>query len=265
MTLDERAFLNALILRNRPKKLLEIGVSAGGSSIIILNAIKDIPDAKLYSIDLNDYWYKDVGTKAGYFVENYPHLKSKWELFTGGLALKFIDIIGNGIDFCIIDTVHYNPGEIFDVLMVLPYLTDDAIIVFHDVKYHTSWRTQEGITNNLLMSTIMGEKILQGNTLHIFPNIAGIKINLKTKENIYEIFNLLTIKWTYLPTDSQEKEIISHFEKYYNIYYINYLKDVFVYQKKIMQNDKRRRLKNIIKRIIGQKNVNRIRKILKII
>ncbi|MDR2427433.1 MAG: hypothetical protein LBD19_00585 [Endomicrobium sp.] len=51
MTQYEREYLNALILRNKPKKLLEIGVSAGCSSIVILNAIKDVQSSKLYSID----------------------------------------------------------------------------------------------------------------------------------------------------------------------------------------------------------------------
>jgi hypothetical protein len=50
---DQRAFLNTLTLRNKSKKLLELGVSAGGSSI----------------------------------------LKSKRELFPVGLALNFMDKI----------------------------------------------------------------------------------------------------------------------------------------------------------------------------
>jgi predicted O-methyltransferase YrrM len=96
MTPDQGAFLNTLILRNKPKKLLELGVSAGGSSIIILNAIKNFPEAKLYSIDLSDNWYKDTTKKSGFFVDNYPYLKSKWELFTGDLALNFMDKIVRG-------------------------------------------------------------------------------------------------------------------------------------------------------------------------
>jgi predicted O-methyltransferase YrrM len=54
----EREFLNALILRHKPKKILELGVSSGGSSIVILNAIKDFSGTNLYSIDLKDYWYR---------------------------------------------------------------------------------------------------------------------------------------------------------------------------------------------------------------
>jgi len=273
MSFEERTFLNTLILRNNPKKLLEIGVSAGGSSIVILNAIKSVPDAKLYSIDLYDEWYKDIDKKTGYFVDNYQHLKLKWKLYTGSLALKFIDQIGSGIDFCLIDTVHTNPGEIFDVLMVLPFLKDNAIIVFHDTALHTYYYLdkkiflgERAITNNLLMSSITGKKYLQGNYVVTgekgFPNIGGIKTNENTKENIFEIFNLLMIKWSYLPTDDQKNEIISFLGKYYNKYYIDYLVDVFHYQKQTM-SIKKPKIKMIIKGIIGWENVYKIKKLLK--
>jgi predicted O-methyltransferase YrrM len=57
MSNEEREFLTALILRTNPKKLLEVGVSAGGSSIVMLNAIKDISNAALYSIDYAERHY----------------------------------------------------------------------------------------------------------------------------------------------------------------------------------------------------------------
>ena len=41
MSYLERCFLNGIIRQTKPKKILELGVSAGGSSAIILNAIKD--------------------------------------------------------------------------------------------------------------------------------------------------------------------------------------------------------------------------------
>jgi predicted O-methyltransferase YrrM len=272
MSPDQRTFLNALILRNKPKKLLELGVSAGGSSIIMLNSIKEFPEAKLYSIDLMDNWYRDVTKKTGYAVDDYPWLKTKWELFTGDLAYNFMDKIvrGGGVDFCLIDTVHTNPGEIFDILMVLPFLEDDAIIVFHDTSLHTNYFLQKkyllgerAITNNLLMSSITGRKILQGNYEgNYFPNIAGIRVNKTTKENIFEIFNLLMIRWHYLPTEGQEREIISWLERYYDKYYIDYLKKIFLYQKIVIANDKQNKLKKIIKKILGKENIIRIKKII---
>jgi predicted O-methyltransferase YrrM len=273
MTTDQRSFLNTMILRNKPEKVLEIGVSAGGSSVIILNAIKNFFNAKLYSIDLYEQWYKDSGKKTGYIVDNYPQLKGQWKLFTGGLALKFMDKIGGDIDFCLIDTAHVNPGEIFDILMVLPYLKEDAIIVFHDVVLHTYCFVErkyelgrKSITNNLLMSAVTGRKYLQGNYVKMgekyFSNIAGIKINLNTKENIFEIFNLLMIKWSYLPTEREKNEIISYFEKYYDVYFINYLKDVFAYQKSIIYYGEEHTIKDGIKRIIGTENIKKIKRLL---
>jgi len=270
MNPDERTFLNALILRNKPEKLLELGVSAGGSSIVMLNSIKDFPKAKLYSIDLYENFYKGAERKTGYFVDNYPHLKSKWELFTGGLALNFMDksgISGSGIDFCLLDTAHTNPGEIFDFLMVLPFLKDNAIVVFHDTSYHVYnllrkkyLYGERTITNSLLMSAIAGKKLLPVN--HDggdFPNIAGIRINENTKKNLFEIFNLLTLKWCSLPSNEQEQEIILWFEKYYDTYYIDYLKKVFLYQKTVFAGDRRLHIKNGIKKILGASNLKRLK------
>jgi len=269
MSAAERAFLNALILRNKPRKLLELGVSAGGSSVVTLNAIKDFSDAQLYSIDLNEMFYKNDREKTGYFVDNYPDLKSKWELLTGGLALNFMDKIGAGVDFCLIDTVHSNPGEILDFLMILPFLKDDAVVVFHDVTLHVQYfvmkkyaRAEKAITNNMLMSAITGRKLLQGShDGDLFANIGGIRIGKDTKENVFEIFNLLTIPWCYLPTDKQEQEIISWFERYYDKYYIDYLTRVFAFQKKVITGKTRYKIKAAIKKIVGAKNAGKIQRL----
>jgi hypothetical protein len=171
-----------------------------------------------------------------------------------------MDKIGDEIDFCLIDTAHYNPGEILDVLMVLPFLREGAVIIFHDVKYHTMLRTQKGITNNLLMSSVAGKKLLQGNAEKVFPNIAGIKTDKNTKENIFEIFNLLTIKWGYIPSESQCLEMIDYLKRYYDAYYINYIKAVFEYQKKLIDDEeKKHKIKYTIKKILGKENVKRIK------
>jgi hypothetical protein len=143
--------------------------------------------------------------------------------------------------------------------------------VFHDVSLHTkyflsrNYRVAErAITNNLLMSSITGGKILQGSyDGEYFPNIAGIKINKDTKENIFEIFNLLMIRWSYLPTDKQEREIMSYFEKYYTKYYIEYLRKIFSYQKIVRANDRQYKIKNTIKKVLGEENINRIRRIMR--
>ena len=70
---NQKEFLNGVARKFKPKKVLEIGVAEGGSSIIILNAIKDIEDSHLYSIDLS------TNNMIGYCVKNIFHnLSNKW-------------------------------------------------------------------------------------------------------------------------------------------------------------------------------------------
>jgi len=273
MSIAERQFLNGLIIRNKPKKLLELGVSSGGSSVIMLNAIRACPDAKLYSIDYLPYWYMNQDKKVGYIVDDYPNLKNQWELFGGGLALKFLDKIGSGIDFCMIDTAHSNPGEILDLLMVLPYLTEDAIVVFHDVNLHTAKykKWQWSLTNNLLMSSIVGHKILQGNFNEnakweraYFPNIGAVKIGKETTQNLYGIFNLLTIKWSYIPNKDEQLDIVEWVRKYYNAYFINYIETIFTYHNEnFIKYGTKYRIKQYVKKVFGVKLIYKIRRMLK--
>jgi predicted O-methyltransferase YrrM len=242
MSRGEREFLNSLILRSNPEKLCEIGVSQGGSSVIMLNAIAEMRRGHLFSLDYNTAHYRLKDKKTGHVVDNYPELKKRWTLRTGGLSLRFLEEIGGGIDFCLIDTVHSNPGEILDFLMILPFLKDDAVVVFHDVKYHTHfcyhperpW-LKDGITNNLLMSSIYGKKVVERSLSFPklqFPNIAAIKLEKESFQHVFEIFNLLTIHWTYMLGKSEQKEVLDFFGKYYDKIYLDYLKDVFLYQEK---------------------------------
>lgn len=132
MTETESYFLNGIIRYYKPKKVLEIGVASGTSSAVILNAIKDIEGAKLYSVDLSQRHYTMKNKQTGFAVEEFfPELSNlnKWELKTGKLVHEFIDEIGDGIDLCLIDTIHERPGEILDYLMVLPYLSPNCVVV----------------------------------------------------------------------------------------------------------------------------------------
>lgn len=241
MSNQDRIFLNTLVLRKQPLRLLELGVSKGASSIVMLNAIKNIEGAHLFSIDYNTQHYRLKDKLTGFYVDNFPELKTKWTLKTGALALEFIEQIGGNIDFCLIDTVHSNPGEILDFLMILPYLKGDATVVFHDINLHA--RISENLfiykqfTNNLLMSSITGTKLLPADvpfkSVLPFVNIGAIELNEKTIEHIWEIFNLLTIKWSYIPKDEEIEKLSSCFKKFYGEYYSEYFNRVVEYQKKI--------------------------------
>ncbi len=125
-------YFNGVLRKVKPQKVIEIGVSRGGSAVLILNAIKDIQGAKLYSIEKDKICYKNKDKKSGFLVEEkFPELMKNWKLFLGGVTAEFIESIGDGIDLAFIDTMHVTPGEMLDFLMILPFLKNEAIVVFH--------------------------------------------------------------------------------------------------------------------------------------
>lgn len=239
MTQEDREFLNAMILRYEPKKILELGVAGGSSSVIILNAIKDLENAHLYSIDYADTFFADKTKKAGYIVDEYSYLKDKWTFYHPGMAYNYMEKIGGNIDFCFIDTVHKNPGELLDFLMVLPFLKKNCVVLFHDVNLHQYVNEDIKITNNLLMSAVKGEKIIPVEYQDYFANISGVILDDDIKEHVWEIFNLLCLKWHYFPSDSELSELVSFFEKHYSKEYVDMFKNIIRYQKEKVQYEKK--------------------------
>ena len=106
ISIEEAYFINGLIRKLKPKNCLEIGVANGGSSILILNAIKDIPNSSLISLDKNTQVYNNQFKKTGYRVNQYfPDLTKNWKLFTGQQPHKFL--IELNMKFCIFGYYSY--------------------------------------------------------------------------------------------------------------------------------------------------------------
>ena len=238
MSDQDRNFLNSLILREKPKKIVEIGVAKGGSSGIILNAIKNLNGAHLFSVDLNKECYSLKGKLTGFLMDDFPELKKKWTLLTGGTIYDYIDQIGDNVDLVLIDTVHANPGEILDTLGIFPYLKKEAVIVFHDTNLQICQERGTEFTNNTLMSAIYGEKIIPSpdsfeGLRGYFNNIAAIRLNGESLQNIYNVLNLLALHWTYFPTLDQLNKIKHFIKKHYGEFYVRYFENIISVQKKL--------------------------------
>ena len=232
----ERKFLNGIVRKEKPKKILELGVCAGGSSAIILNAIKDNKDAIVYSIDYTTHCYNDKDKKVGWVVDHYAaDLTDKWRLYTNGLASDFLDEIGGDIDMCLIDTVHVNPGELLDYLMVLPFLKKNAIIVLHDISLHLLPHNENAITNCILFSAMQGDKTYpkSENVGRGFPNIGAAIIDKESQiQHITDILMLLGLEWTYMPTQKDCDSMLTLFSKHYDTHTFNLIQQIFVSQTK---------------------------------
>ncbi|ADK30013.1 class I SAM-dependent methyltransferase [Brachyspira pilosicoli] len=233
MTDIQRKFINGIIRKLQPKKILEVGVLNGGSSTLILNAIKDIKNSKLYSIDYFNYSLDNIDKEVGWVVKEYsPDLMDKWELYKGGLVSDFIEKIGYDIELCFLDAAHRNPGELLDYLMVLPFLSKRAIVVLHDISLHI--RGIEYYTNSILFSAIKGVKLYpktEDNGKGI-ANIGAIILDDNINDFVFDVFNLITLPWSYFPTNRDIVSIIRLFDKYYEKDLVYILKKSFLFNKK---------------------------------
>ena len=229
MGFDEFAFVNGLIRKFRPKKILEIGVCSGGMSAVILNAIMDIKDSFLYSCDLEVKHYLNSQFEVGCVVKNnFPEFLNKWKLYTGNTTAAFIEEIGNNIDFAFIDTAHVMPGEVLNMIEILPFLKKNAVITFDDID-HQVRKSLFKLTdfypcNNLLFSVLRGKKIIynqKNNNIFNFRKLGAVILDNDQKNYYFEYFYLLSNNWSYMPNKFEIDLIRRLVEKYYKPYYLS--------------------------------------------
>ena len=223
MTEFESAFLCGLIKENRPHKILEIGIAAGGTTAIILQCLYDLKmfDCELISADLNEKFYRGGDRKTGFLAQEIkPHVNGiNHRFFLGHVIAETIEEIGGDIDLVVLDTVHFLPGEVLDFPVVLPFLSENAIVVLHDIAYHHIWK-KDGISNQVLLDAITGEKIvpmdLDKAQTTAMPNIGAVRINDDTKKYIDAVFYSLTLPWHYIPRDTQLNIYRDFYVRYYD-------------------------------------------------
>ena len=209
---NHREFLNGIIRKFKPHKILEIGVRYGGSSIIMLNAINDIKYSKLYSIELSSD--KQVGECV---YKYFPQFLKKWHLFKGNVASEFMEKIGNNIDMVFIDTAHFEPGEILDFLIALPFLKNEAIVILHDIGHQIT----QGYKRNewapyIIFNGIRGYKYLPSGNQILKHDIGAIKLEKNQHKYYKDYFRLLGGQWQYFPKEIYINQIRNYFKKYYD-------------------------------------------------
>ena len=246
MIIKDYYFINGLIRLYKPKKILEIGVCSGGMSAAILNSIKDIEGAMLYSCDLEkiNYFKNKEEYKVGHFVfKNFPNLLHKWKLYTGNTTSAFIEEIGGNIDFVFIDTAHVMPGEVLNVIEILPFLKENAIIAFDDINHQANIQLAKipylYSSNNLLFSVLKGKKILYDNK-NILSKQGAVILESKYKNYYFDIFYLLLNNWSYMPNYFEIITIRKIVMKYYSPYLL------YIFDKAVSLNYNLLKLKGLL-------------------
>ena len=228
MSASEHGFLCGLVKRFRPKKLVEVGVAAGGTSAVILQCIQSLGlDTEMYSVDLSEKFYGVPEKVCGYLLpvaEKCGISLSHHTLMLGKVVAARLGEIGSDIDFLILDTAHVMPGENLDFLACFPYLKNDAVVVVHDTAYQfkSSKATEFGFATSILFQTVVANKFLNNAVAH--PNIAAFQITEDTSKYIADVFAALMIPWQYIPEAEHlcayEAVLIKHYpENCMRLYY----------------------------------------------
>lgn len=218
MTHEERWFLHAALLQHRPKKILEAGVSAGGSSAVILNAIQDQEDAVLHSVDICKAWYKNPQQTTGFLGQSlFPAMQDRWHLHLGQDISFVMEDIGQDIDFVVLDTLHTHPVESLNFLAMLPFLRDGCTVILHDIFHHILDPRPQGLNNAcaILFSAVVADKELpEANSTH-WPNIGKFTVTPQTRAHVQNIFISLSLCWGVDVQDDILEQSAFLFEKYY--------------------------------------------------
>ena len=184
----------------------------------------------LYSCDLEKKVYVDNEKDVGYIAKNnFPELLNKWKLYTGNTTAAFIEEIGGDIELVFIDTAHVMPGEVLNIIEILPFLKDNAVIAFDDIDHHVNPNLIKipffHSCNNILFSVLRGEKIMfnkrKNNTLFEFSKQGAVILQKNQERYYFEYFFLLTNNWSYMPNTFELITIRELVKKYYSSYLLS--------------------------------------------
>jgi predicted O-methyltransferase YrrM len=232
----ERLFINGLIRYARPSNILEIGVARGGGSVVLLNAISDMPNGKVTSVDTAVKYYRDHSFNVGCAAsKKYPD-SPRWELRTGKDISEIIEELAQDrkFDMVVLDTLHVHPAETLHFLSVFPFLTDDAIIVIQDLQTYAStlaigsvfYRPFHLFPNiafacKLLYDTLVGDKIklpvseYAGSRWNIhYSNLGAVQLNADSRKYLGDVFSVLEFPWgILLPAINHVSSIVYKYYK----------------------------------------------------
>lgn len=242
MSDDEIWFLKYFIKEFNPKKIVEVGISAGGNTVNLLNW-KD-NDALLFSIDIATNWYRDKTKLSGFMADEVEN-KENFMIYRGYDYLDVYKEIGNDIDLIIIDTVHVMPGEFLTFLTALPQLKDGCIVILHDIHLNmikiinnkfSEYETSEFCTGLLYGGVSSNEKYsLESEKV---SNIGAFVVDDSTRDSIKDIFRILCSKWFNFPNELNLPQYCDYINEHYPIECYKLFKNCLELQEKYFEHER---------------------------
>lgn len=130
MRMPERVALYSLVFGLQPRNCLEIGSFRCGSSAIIFGALEDTGCGQLACVEPDPQVDPQLWSR----------IRTRCRLFEGhspDILPEVVRQTGDKFDFALIDGDHHYESVCRDVEGLLPFLADEAYLLFHDA--HSDW------------------------------------------------------------------------------------------------------------------------------
>lgn len=244
----ESAFLCGVIKTYQPRKIVEIGVAAGGTTAIVMECIhmlgmQDV--TSMTSVDILENFYVDPRKRVGFLgnVEKEKLLEEgvgiNHSFLLGDIVPAFWEQIDDEVDMVILDTAHSLPGEVLDFLSIFPKLRPGSVVVLHDITLNAiKSDCFSCFASKLLLDVIEAEKIYgrQEKQEIKLANIAAFIINDETRKSLFDVISMLTVSWHYMPSEKNLADYRKIIEKYYSDKELEMFDTVLCIQKRINDN-----------------------------
>lgn len=236
----EKRFLFGLLRYFKPRDIIEIGVSSGGGTGLILSAISDCADSTLTSIDYSTKAYKFKNEAVGFVAQRKYSNNKKWNLIPGKDASEVIEDLDKKFDFVIIDTAHVHPIETLNFLSIFPFLKNGAVVVLHDISLYLSnlsHHTMLGFPSNslatrYLFNTVVATKYMpkkyRTDEDTMLVNIGAFQVNDDTFNYLENVFNSLYIPWRTFPDKKMLDGVSGIVKRHYSHKYVHMFEEAIV-------------------------------------
>lgn len=157
------------------------------------------------------------------------------------LQAKYMEEIGNDIELAFIDLAHFEPGEILDFLLILPFLKEGAIVLFHDISHQISHSGEEGTRQEwapyIIFNILRGQKLYPSGNRFFVHDIGAVILEKDQKKYVHDYFRALGGQWNYYPK-SEHIELMRHlFKKYYDDLCLKMFEEIISFEKDFVKNN----------------------------
>ena len=140
-----------------------------------------------------------------------------------------------------IDTAHFEPGEILDFMIILPFLKEGAIVIFHDIDHQITSAKGKDMRNEwapyIIYNLVRGEKFLPIGKELLNKDIGAVKLEKNQKRFIHDYCRALAGQWQYFPLEEHIQIIISFFKKYYDDECLTILNESIIFNRKFVKDN----------------------------